>query len=441
MRILVAAVLGAAVLVGSPGFAPVLAHEGHDHADKPGPASANALPRAEAVSDTFELVAVAGHSRAADLSRPLRHQRAGGGRRHRRRDAGRPVARHRSLRRCLSARRALARQARPFRPDLHRDCRRAGGRHSRPHARHHARGRHVRLGRGSIERAGHLRRLAQPACWPPPQSASSSGLSPLLLALEKKRSRTVVAAWFVSGTFTSFAHEGHEHEESCAPPSRRVRNARSACPTGRLRSQARPAHFRHAHRDHRTRHHPPLDRIAGPDHSRSQRQRIRAGFRRRPAVPAAGRIPAARHRASSKATCSPMSRRRCRPSTSPTCASGRANSISRSPSSSAASPAMRRLPQAARCRASQLEDTRLELQGLRDRRAALDKVRARTRSSDRARRRHDRRWLAGRRQMAQPNTVDLPYRRPGQLWIEALSFDAVAGREVRVRPDRGRHAA
>ena len=68
-------------------------------------------------------------------------------------------------------------------------------------------------------------------------------------------------------------------------------------------------------------------------------------------VAAAGRLSAARDAGARRATCSPMSRRRCRRSTSPTCASGRANSISRSPSWSAGSRATRRLCRAAPVRA------------------------------------------------------------------------------------------
>ncbi len=48
-----------AVLTFLLGFAPAVAHEGEDHGDVPATAAVAAAPRAEAISDTFELVAVA----------------------------------------------------------------------------------------------------------------------------------------------------------------------------------------------------------------------------------------------------------------------------------------------------------------------------------------------------------------------------------------------
>lgn len=59
MRSLAAAAFGAALLLGPLQATAVLAHEGHDHADQPPPISANVLARTEAVSDALELVAVA----------------------------------------------------------------------------------------------------------------------------------------------------------------------------------------------------------------------------------------------------------------------------------------------------------------------------------------------------------------------------------------------
>jgi cobalt-zinc-cadmium efflux system membrane fusion protein len=75
----------------------------------------------------------------------------------------------------------------------------------------------------------------------------------------------------------------------------------------------------------------------------------------------------------------------------------------------------------------QLDEARLELQGLKDRRAALDKVRREPEaliapvSGIIA----DGTPVAG--QMAQPNTVVFHIVDPARLWVEALSFDALVG--------------
>jgi cobalt-zinc-cadmium efflux system membrane fusion protein len=58
MRLLLAATFCAAVLLGIPDRGPAIAHEGHDHGQPP-LSPANVLPRAESSSDSFELVAVA----------------------------------------------------------------------------------------------------------------------------------------------------------------------------------------------------------------------------------------------------------------------------------------------------------------------------------------------------------------------------------------------
>jgi multidrug efflux pump subunit AcrA (membrane-fusion protein) len=57
MRFSFAAAIGTAVLIGSIGLA--LAHEGHDHEATPAPASSDIGARGEASSDAFELVAIA----------------------------------------------------------------------------------------------------------------------------------------------------------------------------------------------------------------------------------------------------------------------------------------------------------------------------------------------------------------------------------------------
>jgi cobalt-zinc-cadmium efflux system membrane fusion protein len=53
------AAIGAAALIATSGARPALAHEGHDHAPQPAAISANIAARGEAASDAFELVAVA----------------------------------------------------------------------------------------------------------------------------------------------------------------------------------------------------------------------------------------------------------------------------------------------------------------------------------------------------------------------------------------------
>jgi hypothetical protein len=78
----------------------------------------------------------------------------------------------------------------------------------------------------------------------------------------------------------------------------------------------------------------------------------------------------------------------------------------------------------------QLDEARLELQGLKDRRAALDKARREPEAliapvdgviADGT-------PVAG--QMAQPNTVVFQIVDPARLWVEALSFDALAAATV-----------
>jgi len=78
----------------------------------------------------------------------------------------------------------------------------------------------------------------------------------------------------------------------------------------------------------------------------------------------------------------------------------------------------------------QLDEARLELQGLKDRRAALDKVRREPEAliapvdgviADGT-------PVSG--QMAQPNTVVFQIVDPARLWVEALSFDALAAATV-----------
>jgi multidrug efflux pump subunit AcrA (membrane-fusion protein) len=79
---------------------------------------------------------------------------------------------------------------------------------------------------------------------------------------------------------------------------------------------------------------------------------------------------------------------------------------------------------------SQLEDTRLELQGLKERRAALDRSRREPEplvapvSGIVA----DGNAVAG--QIAQPNTIVFHIIDPTRLWIEALSFDAIASAQT-----------
>jgi membrane fusion protein, heavy metal efflux system len=85
----------------------------------------------------------------------------------------------------------------------------------------------------------------------------------------------------------------------------------------------------------------------------------------------------------------------------------------------------------------QLDEARLELQGLRERRAALDKVRREPEAliapvdgviADGT-------PVAG--QMAQPNTVVFQIVDPARLWVEALSFDALAAATATAQTAQG----
>jgi cobalt-zinc-cadmium efflux system membrane fusion protein len=64
MRSLFRAVLCAAALASFSGSGPLLAHEGHDHGEPPPAVTSNTAPRTEAVSEHYELVAIA---RSGDL--------------------------------------------------------------------------------------------------------------------------------------------------------------------------------------------------------------------------------------------------------------------------------------------------------------------------------------------------------------------------------------
>ena len=112
---------------------------------------------------------------------------------------------------------------------------------------------------------------------------------------------------------------------------------------------------------------------------------------------------------------------------SPTCASGRANSTSRSPSSSDALRATSRCSDAAPSPRVQLEEARLELQGLQrpPRRARQGRAREPEAlvapvSGVIA----EGTPVAG--QIAHSNAVVFQIVDPARLWVEALSFEAVA---------------
>src|SRR5262245_50665809 len=89
----------------------------------------------------------------------------------------------------------------------------------------------------------------------------------------------------------------------------------------------------------------------------------------------------------------------------------------------------------------QLDEARLELQGLKDRRAALDKVRREPEAliapvdgviADGT-------PVSG--QMAQPNTVVFQIVDPARLWVEALSFDALAATVASAQTAQGHSLA
>lgn len=75
----------------------------------------------------------------------------------------------------------------------------------------------------------------------------------------------------------------------------------------------------------------------------------------------------------------------------------------------------------------QLDEARLELQGLRDRRAALDQVRREPEALIAPAHGVIAAGTPVAGQMAQPNTVVFHIVDPARLWIEALSFEALAG--------------
>ncbi len=252
-------------------------------------------------------------------------------------------------------------------------------------------------------------------------------------AASRLRRRLLLAILVALVVPAARAHEGDDHAAAGANDRRRARSRptaarrhrcscpsrRSAClpsaPTSRqapfiaARSNCRAASF-------------PI-----PMPAASCRPRSAAGFRRRPA---AFRGSA---RASRRATCSPMSRRRCRRSTSPTCASARASSISRSVIVERRIARYEPLAQSGAVARVQLDEARLELQGLKDRRSALDEMRGASRK------RWSRRSSASSRKARRrrPDRADQRRRVPDRRSGAAVGRGAEL-RDACRRPDRDR---
>ena len=94
-----------------------------------------------------------------------------------------------------------------------------------------------------------------------------------------------------------------------------------------------------------------------------------------------------------------------------------------------------------RGREVQLDEARLELQGLLDRRAALDKSRGKSKPWSRPSPAWSRKATPVAGQMAQSNAVIFHIVDPAKLWIEALSFEALGGAEERAPDGHGRQLA
>ena len=287
--------------------------------------------------------------------------------------------------------------------------------------------------------------LEVPAPTPPPgESATGAGRQILLLlgagaagfvlalvltAIPRRRARAaavvVLAAALVLSS-KAFAHEGEEHPT--VPAQGSGPDLAQRLPDGSLfvpKATQRILAIRTAHdgRGAFCAHH----RAAGPDHSRPECERPGAGLGRRPAVAAARRLSQARHprrrrRRARLRHAAVAGDRRVRHAA----AAGR-DSISRSSIVERRVARYEPLAQSGAVSRVQLDEARLELQGLKDRRAALDKVRREPEAliAPVAGVIADGTAVAG--QMAQPNTVVFHIVDPARLWIEALSFDALAG--------------
>ena len=180
----------------------------------------------------------------------------------------------------------------------------------------------------------------------------------------------------------------------------------------------------------------PHHRDAGPDHPRPERQRRRAVLGRRPPLAAAlGRLPAPRHAGEEGRRARLRDAARSRRSTSPTCASARASSTSRSPSSSAGSSASEKLAATRRGRPDAARRRQAELQ-----RPARTAAPPWTRSGSQPEALiapvagviAEANAVAG--QMASPGAMVFQIVDPARLWVEALSFEALAAAA-------GRHGA
>ena len=99
-------------------IAPASAHEGHDHEEQP-PVSAGALPRGETDSERVRDRGDRPRRKPRDLSRPVRHERAGRPVQRRGRSPDGPVKGCGRRRRHLPRGSAVARQERTHGPDFH----------------------------------------------------------------------------------------------------------------------------------------------------------------------------------------------------------------------------------------------------------------------------------------------------------------------------------
>ena len=398
MRFLFASALAAAALLA--GLSATAAHEGHDHGPAAPAARADAAPRGEATSDAFELVAVAqGETLVFYLDRfasnepvrdatlaveapggPVTAEAAGGAYRIKAPWLGKPG--HTDLIVTVTA--GDTADILPLSIDVpDRAAMQASG--------------------GVLDASAILR----------PSTALAVVFGALLGAglMAYRGRRRVAAAAVLAGALLIGGDPSSAQDMSAgdAGPDRAARNADGSVfvpkPIQRI--------FALAHGDDRRGVASAHDRTAGPDHPRSECQRLRAGLGRRAAVAAARRLSAARHagqagRRARLCDAADAGDRRVRHAPAP----GRARPADlhrRAPGRALRDAGAERRGR----RASSSTKRRLELEGLKERRAALDQVRREPEAliapvdgvvAEGT-------PVAG--QMAQPNAVDLPDRRSG----------------------------
>jgi multidrug efflux pump subunit AcrA (membrane-fusion protein) len=418
MRILFTALSCAAVILGTP----AIAHEGHDHNERPLPQAANVLPRAESSSDTFELVVTAKDGQLLIwLDRFATNEPVDGATIEVETPAGPATATPRTG---DAYRLEAPWLAKPGRYDLIVTVTLGSDTDILP----------VTLDTRPRDSAGLAMQTPRNGRWR--NAGIAAGIAAVLgfgaLVLSRRRRRAaivLIAAVLASGAQTAFAHEGHDHGAP-APSITRGDERAQRQPDGTVfvpKSVQRIFGIRTIitkESMHRRSIELPGRIIPDPNASGYVQTSVGGrlspppgGFLRLGTFVKAGDVLAYVTPPIQAIDVSTMRQQQGDLDQQISIVERRlARYESLAPSGAVAR--------------AQLEDTRTELQGLRDRRKALDTVRREPEalvapvSGVIA----EGTPIAG--QMAQPGVVIFHIVEPKHLWIEALSFDAIAGAEV-----------